>query len=373
MESVPPLPLTVDQLPEGVRKFARPDAPGPARTMAAKGLVPIKGADLVTVLVQLSADAEPAVAEAAAKTLEGLPAEVMLSACESELHPSILDGLARRFERNDEALERLIPNRATADATVARIAGRCSEQVAELIATNQQRLLAAPAIIEALYKNRHTRMSTADRLVELAARNDVELEGIPAFKQHVEAIKGQLMPEPTDEPLPSDMAFSEALAEDSADADAIERDKVDGSEEVKEGFQTLQVKIRDMLPSEKIRLAMIGDAAARALLVRDTNRMVAHAAITSPRITETEVVRIAHSKEVSDDVLRYVANRREWTRNYEIKRALVFNPKTPTGVSMNYLNHLRDNDLRALTRSRNIPMPIKSAAKQRVQHKQRGK
>ncbi|MFW6051374.1 MAG: hypothetical protein ACODAU_09380 [Myxococcota bacterium] len=373
MESLPPLPLPVDQLPEGIRRFGNPEAPAPARIMAAKGLVPVKGADLVTLLAQLRADGDPQVAETAGKTLEGLPEPVLLAACEAELHPSVLDALARRFAKNEAAIERIVLNRATADATLARIAAHCSERTAELIATNQQRLLGAPAIIEALYKNRHTRMSTVDRLVELAARNQVELKGIPAFQQHVEAIRGQLIPEATDEPLPGDLAFHEALEEDAPDEDAVERDRVDGSEEIKSSFQNLQFKIREMMPSEKIRLALIGDAAARAILVRDTNRIVSHAAISSPRMSETEVVRIAHSKEVSDDVLRFVGNKKDWVRNYEIKRALVFNPKCPTGVAMKYVSHLRDSDLRGLSRSRNVPMPIKTAAKQRLQMKNRSK
>lgn len=373
MESIPPLPLPVDALPDGIKRFGNPDAPTPARTMAAKGMVPVRGADLVTLLVQLSADADSNVAKAAGETLEGLPQPVLYAACEAQLHPAVLDALARKLGRDAEVLERVIPNRNTPDATVARVAARCDEHMAELIATNQERLLRSPGIIEALYKNRHTRMSTADRLVELAARNGVELKGIPAFQQHVEAIRGQLIPEATDEPLPSDRTFAEALAEDDEDEEAVEQDKVDGTEEVKAKFQNLQFKIREMLPSEKIRLAMIGDAAARAILIRDTNRIVSHAAISSPRMSETEVSRIAHSKEVADDVLRYIGNKRDWIRNYEIKRALVFNPKCPTGVAMKYVTHMRDHDLRALTRSRNVAMPIKTAAKQRIQMKQRGK
>lgn len=373
MDAVAPLPLPVDQLPEAIRRFGNPEAPTPARTMAAKGLVPVKGADLVTLLTQLAADPEPTVSQTATENLDKLPEPVLLAACEAPMHPSVLDAVAKRFHRNAEVLERVIPNASTADATIARVAGRCSESITELIATNQQRLLQAPAIIEALYKNPNTRMSTADRLVELAARNHVELTGIPAFQQHVEAIQGQLIPEATDEPLPSDLAFTEALAEDADDVEAIEQDSVDGTEEIKPTYQNLQFKIRDMLASEKIRLAMIGDAAARAILVRDTNRIVSYSAISSPRMSETEVVRIAHSKEVADDVLRYIGNKRDWVRNYEVKRALVFNPKCPTGIAMKYVTHLRDNDLRGLSRSRNVPMPIKTAAKQRMQMKQRGK
>lgn len=370
---VPPLPLPVEQLPEAIRRFGNPEAPMPARAMAAKGLVPVKGAHLVTLLAQLGADPDATVAKTAADTLGSLPEPVLLAACEADLHPSVLDALAKRFARNEEVLERIVPNHGTAPSTIVRVAQRCSERMAELVATNQQRLLDAPEIIEALYHNRNTRMSTADRLIELAARNGVELEGIPAFHEHVEAIRGQLIPEATDEPLPSDVVFSEALAEDAAGEDAFDQDRLEGTEEVKPQFRNLSFKIRDMLPSEKIRLALIGDSAARAILVRDTNRMVAHAAVSSPRMSETEAVRIAHSKEVPDDVLRYIGNKRDWTRNYEIKRALVFNPKCPTGIAIKYISHMRESDLRNLARSRNVPIPIKTAATQRLQLKNKGK
>lgn len=341
--------------------------------MAARGLVPLKGGDLVTVLVQLGADADPTIASAAQASLEKVPEGVLLAGCEASLHPSILDALASIFFNRHDVLEVLVQNRATADATIAKIASRCNESLSELIAINQQRLLAAPAIIEALYKNRHTRMSTADRLVELAARHGVELEGIPAFRLHVQALENQLIPEPSEEPLPSDMAFTEALASDSQEDDAIERDLVDGTETLKEKFKPLHQRIREMSISERIRLALIGDAAARSLLLRDSNKLVSHAAVTSPRMTELEAVAVAHSKEVNDDVLRYIGNKRDWLQNYELKRALVFNPKSPLGMALRFLSHLRDNDLRQLARSRGIPAGLKTAAIQRINAKDKKK
>jgi len=215
-------------------------------------------------------------------------------------------------------------------------------------------------------------MSTADRLVELAARNDVELTGIPAFKQHVEAIQGQLIPEVSDEPLPDDLLFTEAVDVDEEDLDAIEQDKVDGTENLNRKYAPPSTRIADMTLSQKIRFAQIGNSAARAILVRDANRAVAYAAISAPGVGESEVARIAHSKEIADDILRFIGNKRDWVRNYEVKKALVFNPKTPMGVALKWLGHLREHDLRALSRSRNIQSNLKQAASQRVQKKQRG-
>jgi hypothetical protein len=366
------LPLPASALPDKIRRFGDPAAPGPARTMAARGLVPVTGTDLVTLLVQLSADAEATIAEAAKKTLAGVPDGVVLSAAESsELHPAILAGLLDAFPGREDIEERLAANSAVDDTTVLAMARGCSEMVSEIIATNQQRLLGAPKIIEALYKNSNTRMSTADRLVELAARNGVELTGIAAFKEHVEAIRGQLIPEPSAEPLPMDVAFKNVLAEDADDPNAVEVDPTDDKEKVKKRYGSLRDQIADLDLAGRIRLASVGSAAARAILVRNPNKQVAFAAISSPKMNEAEATAIAHSKEIGDEILRYIGNRREWLRNYEIKRALVFNPKTPVGISLRFLGHMRDHELKALTRSRGIPGPLKTAAIQRMEQKEK--
>ena len=364
MLAIPELPIPIDAVPAQLQRFADPNGPAAARMMAARGMVPVKGGDLVLLLVQLTADVDPEVSKSAADTLEGLPDAVLLPACEQNLHPAVFHEVARQFSTHDEVLARLAQNHAVADATIAAMSAHCSERITEIISVNQQRLLGAPQIIEALYKNRHTRMSTADRLIELAARHEVELTGIPMFSELKKAIQGQLIPEASDEPLPSDNAFSNALDED-ADQDAVARDKIDGTEETKEEFVPLQTKLRSMNVGEKIRMALLGNAAARSILVRDPNRVVAMAAIASPAMGESEAKNAAQSREVSEDVLRYIGKKRDWLRSYEIKRSLCNNPKTPLALSMTFLAHLRRNDLRALSRSRGIPGPLKQAAKRR--------
>jgi hypothetical protein len=364
MLQTPELPIPTDAIPERLRRFADPKGPTPARMMAARGMVPVKGGDLILLLAQLTADTDAEVSKSAGDTLADLPDAVLLPACEEALHPAVFHEVALRFSGHEEVLARLAQNHAVADATIAAISARCPERITEIISVNQQRLLGAPQIIEALYKNRNTRMSTADRLIELAARHEVELTGIPMFEELKKAIQGELIPEASEEPLPSDDAFSKALEEDS-DQDALQRDKLDGTEEMKEEFVPLQSKLRSMNVGEKIRMALLGNAAARSILVRDPNRVVAMAAIASPAMGESEAKNAAQSREVSEDVLRYIGKKREWLRSYEIKRHLCGNPKTPLALSMTFLGHLRRNDLRALSRSRGIPGPLKQAAKRR--------
>jgi hypothetical protein len=128
-----------------------------------------------------------------------------------------------------------------------------------------------------------------------------------------------------------------------------------------------------MKKQQKIRLAVIGGAAARSILVRDNNKAVARAAIASPKMASGEAAGVARSKDVSEEILRYIANKKKWVGTYEVKKALVFNSKTPLTTSLKFLSHLRDNDLKALTRSRNVAGPLKQAAVQRVDKKTKGR
>lgn len=371
MSEIPPLPLPLSELPVAIQRYCDPSAPAQARAMAAKGLVPLKADESVCLLLQLAADVREDIAKDAQGSLAKIPAAIVKSACQSALHSAFLHALAYQVSGNDDLLETLISNHKAADATIDHIAKRCSETLAERIAINEQRLLRAPFIIESLYKNPHMRMSTADRLIDLAVRNNIELHGIPSFKAHADAIQGQAIPQPSPVPLPGDTLFKQTLAADADDPHAVEQDVVEGTETVKAQYKPLSILISELSGAQKMRLALVGSAAARALLIRDKNKQVSHAAVSSPGTTETEAAAFARSKEVGEDILRYIGNKRDWLRNHEVKRGLVFNPKTPIGISLRFISHMRDSDLKDLARSRNVPAAIKSAARQRLDKKEK--
>ncbi|MFT3764335.1 MAG: hypothetical protein QM820_02250 [Minicystis sp.] len=235
--------------------------------------------------------------------------------------------------------------------TVEEVARRGSEQVMELIATNEDRLLKHPRIIELLYLNKNTRMSTADRLIDLAARNGVVLTGIPAFKEAAAALQNELIPEPSEEPTPDDEIFKETqqLAEalensTSPEEDTHEEDE-EGNETLKEQYKGLHQRLAEMTMSQKIRRATLGTREELMLLVRDHNKIVASAAVRSPRMQEAEVVLVTRNRNISDEVLRIIGNTPEWLKSYSVKKNLCENPKTPVTIASRLVQHLRENDL----------------------------
>ena len=254
------------------------------------------------------------------------------------------------------------------------LAERADERIGEIVATNEESLLANPTVIEKLYMNKRVRMSTADRILELAVRNGLELS-IPAFKEAAQAIKNELIAEASVEPTFEDNIAKEVekiatkIALDSAIEDTHVLDD-EGKEKVQEKVLPLHARLAEMTISQKIRRATLGTSAERMLLVRDTNRLVASAAINSPMLNEHEAVRISMSRQVSEDVLRHIAMNREWTRNYQIKLNLVSNPRTPMSFTSRLVPMLHEHDVRNLSRSKNVPSSVQQLARQQMARKE---
>lgn len=115
--------------------------------------------------------------------------------------------------------------------------------------------------------------------------------------------------------------------------------------------------------AERIKVAIQGTREERAVLVRDPNRMVSAAVLSSPKLTESEVETIARMTNVSDEVLRVLGSNRTWTKNYSVVAALVRNAKTPIGVALTLLPRLTERDVKMLSTDRNIPEPVRLSAR----------
>jgi hypothetical protein len=126
------------------------------------------------------------------------------------------------------------------------------------------------------------------------------------------------------------------------------------------------VRITRMNVAQRIALAMKGTREERTILIRDPNKIVGVAVLSSPKLTESEVENIAKMASVSDELLRVIGNTRAWSKNYLIVLALVKNPKTPVALSMNLLSRLNERDLRMLSMDRNVPDVLRMSAKRKL-------
>jgi hypothetical protein len=266
----------------------------------------------------------------------------------------------------------LLASPATADDAIARAAGTAGAAELELCVRDEARLLRHPAIVAAMFANRAAPMALVNRAVAACVRAGVRVDGIPGFDDIAAAFKAEAAAPPESAAL---AAFDEALAEaqrmDAAGAGAeVGHAGTDGegdadAAEVKpeRKRQAAVIDFSKLKLFEKIRLATLGNAFCRQTLLRDSNRLVAMAAIRSPGITDLEVIRAAGNRAVSEDVIRYIANSKEYLKLYPVKLSLVGNPKCPLALTLKMLPTLRPEDLKNIARSKNVPNALSTAAR----------
>ena len=361
---MPDCPIPLDVLPRPLQKHADEKVPAPLRMMGAKGLVPaVAPVDLVTLLFMLSFDGDPAVKETAVKTAEGLPDKIYGVALRSEgVRGAVLDWLADRFAGKEAALELILLNPATPDETMARVALQASQKLGEIIRQNELRLLRHDGIIRALCQNPHALASTVDGACDFCVRNGLTLLDVPqlvAAHQRVHGVdpRGVKSDAETAEQLMAE--YRQELAEEPGEG---AQPQAEGEEELRRKLNMTQ-RIIKMSVSEKIKLATLGNKEARTLLLRDSNKLVCMAAVTSPRITDGEILGLANSRTAQADVLRFIYSTREFTKTYAIKSSLVKNPKVPLPTALKLMLTLQEKDIKELARDRNVPQTIQSQAK----------
>lgn len=348
-------------------------SPEPLRLLAARGLAPaLPPGEVLFVAIFLASDASLAVAEAARATLAAPPRNTLAAAVEGARIPRHVALLAEHVALDAPATAKLFRHDLATDEVRVRLLARApSEAIGDLAAMDAV-VATSPSTILALYNHPGAGATVRARCEEYAARLGLELE--PRTLEPGEAVaattQGDELPASSGEPVAEVASEEVDLAIDAIRlrlaAATAEEDEVTEEKRVlplAKFLETLSV-------SQKIRRATIGSGEERAILVRDTNRLVAEAAITSPRIQENEVLRIAANRSVSSEVLRRVAESREWMKSYPVKVVLAQNPRLPLPLALRLLPMLREADLKRIATSRSVAGAVSAAAKREMQKKQ---
>jgi hypothetical protein len=387
-----------------VKAIVAGTAPPQARMMAARGLLPLPQADLLEALVALRSSDNAEVASAANSTLESQDASELLEiARTSETAPAVLGYLATSPSAGRELQEAVTLNHSTPDEAIAQLAGSATDgSLLELIAINQQRLIRAPAIIEALINN-PARTPEAERRARETRREFFEKErGAQQIADELRA-RGQTAAaeffesaESTSagEPLTADDAWliakhievsdddiddswlamerieqllDESFEQRTANAERVIADaRLEGDEISPERISLIR-RVMMMTVKDRIKLGMKGDREARAILIRDSNKVVATAVIHNPRITDHEIENIAAMRTVADEVLRMIAMNRAWARSYPIILNLARNPRTPITTAITILPRIHNRDLQGISQNRNVSEAVRRQAYRLVQ------
>ncbi|MCC7386791.1 MAG: hypothetical protein IT384_33455 [Deltaproteobacteria bacterium] len=363
-------PVSVASLSVAARKAVDPATPLPARMMAARGLAPMPPRELVTVQYVLTYDPDEKIQAAARQAIEKLDARVANAVLgDTALDPHVLGFLAESLAQRDAEVEKVLLNPSTPSRAFVQVAAVASQETCELIANNQARLLDEPEIARGLIRNPRSLKSTTDRVIDFLVRSGILLDGLPEFELAVLRLGTEDRLKAADNfALPSEFVDESFLSPEEREQLAATRrmigeDEVLGDEVADDArAKNIDLWLREATLGEKVAMATKGNKVARARLLRDSNRVVAMAAITSPAITDPEVVSAAQSRIAHQDVIAFISRQKDWLRNYQVKVALVNNPKCPVAEAMKIVPALQRKDLRAVSVSKNVSGAVRNQA-----------
>ncbi|MBT0654047.1 hypothetical protein [Geomobilimonas luticola] len=170
--------------------------------------------------------------------------------------------------------------------------------------------------------------------------------------------------------MPEDEAVFDEDEEDlDAETDTIDEEEEPESEEYASKYKMAQ----SMGVSEKIKMALTGDKEWRSILVKEPNKLVCGSVIKNPRITEAEILTLVKTGVQSDEIMRLICANREWVKNYQIRKALATNNKTPLPNALRYISTLTEKDVAAIAKSKNVSSVISTQARRILLQKQKHK
>ena len=326
----------------------------PVRAAAARGALPLPRAVLMRLAIHLLDDPEEQIRADAQATLTSAGDEEIREVLSDEsCAPEVLAHFAERAVRDEGLAELVAFHKSVPDSALFVLGSKGNASIIELVLTNQERLLATPKLLDTLTVNPALRPDQRGRILDLLDRF---LKAAPE--------KGSEQDNDDKEGVDLEEAarvLEVDVGELFASSEILDGEEFEMAEdpEIRSAYR----RILTLNTAQKALLAMRGGREERLILVRDSNKVVALCVLRNPRLNDQEIELLANMRNVTDEVLRTIGSHREWVKNYSVVSALVRNPKTPPGISTNFISRLNSFDLKNLVRDKNVPEIIRKMAK----------
>ncbi|MCK4761165.1 MAG: hypothetical protein KAW12_03130 [Candidatus Aminicenantes bacterium] len=248
-------------------------------------------------------------------------------------------------KKNQNIIAKVIHNQAFPYEFLIKIAEKGQPAMLEALLDNQIKLIAYPQIMDVMELNPKTGNFIKGKIKEI---RDFYLQAGAAE----EIIAADVLEEVTE-------VLAGALIEEKKDPEESEDELI---EQIKKETNTSLQMINAMSVSERVKLALTGDKTQRAILVKDSNKMVMTAVIESPKLSKDEVGLMIRNKSIPGEIIGKIARNRDWTKDYSVSLGLVQNPKTPVKSALGFIKKLYLRDLRLLMKDKNISPVIRNLA-----------
>ncbi|HKF52052.1 MAG TPA: hypothetical protein VKB26_07045 [Candidatus Acidoferrales bacterium] len=291
----------------------------PARKLAVcTGGVSLSGPERAEILAVLAMDEIEGVAQGAAVALAKVTPENFATAlAQADAAPAMMHYCAANLASAPGIADALAQNASCPVKALEKVTSHLSTASIQTLLENLERLTSSVVLINALAASPNANAEQRSFLAEMQ--------------------KG----------APESAELQEAVA--AAEPDPTKR-------------KTLLERLATMNVLQRVKLALTGGREERIILIRDSNKVVQRSVLQSPRLTDAEVESFASMTTLTTEILRLMANNRQWMKNYAIVKNLIFNSKTPLDITMHQLARLTPRDLKILSTSKSVPETLRSTA-----------
>jgi hypothetical protein len=368
---------------------------------AARGALPLSADETLEVLVYMAQ--HPLFGQDARMTLAGWDPQSALEVLSKDTAtPEVLLYYWQPENRRPVLMPTLIENPAIPENLLIELADTASRETVKMLLASA-RARSTPGVVEALLGNANLTEEEArelqgsgpeaETLSQQPEQTLEEFEVVPdpesaaaleAFqREHAAAIAAEegkpfelvKDEEPAAEVATADGAASVEEEEPAApvgsatgQAGAVPEDlavkgvPLDDFDAAEQKKLTVLQRVSKLNVGQRIKLGFIGGKEERALLIRDTARLVQNAVLSSPKLTDAEAESFAASKNLQENVFREIARQRRFLKLYPVVRNLANNPRCPLDISLTLVKTLHVYDLKSLRHNKNVPDTIRKVA-----------
>ncbi len=351
-------------MPRMIDLIRQAEVPSHIMRSAALGALSLPPAEMIEILVYLTKN--PIFGKQARLTLAGWDEEASRAvAADPQTAREVLEYLLAPQNRRLALLSALVENPAVEESALLELAQDNSRDVVAVLLASA-RALHSPNVLHALLTNPQlapedlqqvrAALAAPDRAGEQPADGEVLETDLTAYQlEHaaeIAAEQGRFF------------EWVDATADELAQLAHANRTAPRPTAKIAEPHEhssPLQ-KIARLTVGERVQLAMKGNRDERAILIRDGSKVVSNAVLESPKVNELEIEVFAGMKNVHESVLRGIAAKRKFMKNYAVVRALANNPRCPLDISLALTKNLLINDLKNLSINKNVPDTIRKVA-----------
>jgi hypothetical protein len=306
--------------PEVIEDLRHGRAPRERKMAVCAGGAHLAPADRAEILAVLAGDVDEMVSSRAQDAILSQPVESFVEAIKREhALPALLSYAAKNLADKPGVCDAMVQNKNCPAEFLIPVVRHLSTIGIQSLMEELDRISESPALASALEHSTSLTVEQRNQLQELHG------PGVPN----------------------DEAALAEAAA--AVEFDAARR-------------QTLLQRLAKMTVAQRVQFAIKGGSEARRTLIRDNNKVVQRAVLQSPRLTDQEVEAFAAMSSLTDEILRLIANNRNFRKNYTVVRNLINNPKTPLDVTLHMLPILNAIDLKRLTTNKNVPETLRTTA-----------